>query len=93
MVNGMAACLLMFRVVFLHSWRISLVCLALELVGSLVELGFSRYGGFWVSSCLLIFPGIRSSLMLSSFGVKPPVFSFQSYSYNNLKTFSKIHHI
>ena len=26
-----------------------------------------RYGGFWVSSCLLMFPGIRSSLMFSSF--------------------------
>ena len=26
---------------FLHCWRISLVCLALKLVGSWVELGFS----------------------------------------------------
>ena len=25
-----------------------------------------RYGGFWVSSCLLMFPGIRSSVMFSS---------------------------
>ena len=24
-----------------------------------------RYGSFWMSSCLLIFPGVRSSLMLS----------------------------
>ena len=29
------------RVMFLHCWRISLVCLALKLVGSLVEIGFS----------------------------------------------------
>ena len=36
-----AACILMFRAVFLCCWRISLVCLALELVGSWVELGFS----------------------------------------------------
>ena len=36
-----AACLLMLRAVFLHCWRISMVCLALELVGSWVELGFS----------------------------------------------------
>ena len=35
-----AACLLMFRVVFLFCWRISMVCLTLELVGSLVVLGF-----------------------------------------------------
>ena len=39
-----------------------------------------RYGGFWMSSCLLMFPGIRSSLMFSSFGVKPPASGFQSYS-------------
>ena len=36
-----AACLLMLRAVFLLCWRISVVCLALELVGSWVELGFS----------------------------------------------------
>jgi len=36
-----AADILRFRAVFLHCWRISLVCLALELVGSWVELGFS----------------------------------------------------
>jgi len=29
------------RVVFLHCWRICLVCLALELVGPCVVLGFS----------------------------------------------------
>ena len=36
-----AACILMLRAVFLLCWRISMVCLALELVGSWVELGFS----------------------------------------------------
>ena len=36
-----AACLLRLRAVFLLGWRISMVCLALELVGSWVELGFS----------------------------------------------------
>ena len=35
-----AACLLMLRAVFLHCWRISLVCVALKLVGSWVELVF-----------------------------------------------------
>ena len=35
-----AACLLMLRAVFLLYWRISMVHLALELVGSWVELGF-----------------------------------------------------
>ena len=33
--------LLMLRVVFLFCWRVSMVCLLLELVGSWVELGFS----------------------------------------------------
>ena len=37
----LAACILMSMVMFLHCWRISLVCLALKLVGSWVELGFS----------------------------------------------------
>ena len=36
-----AACILMLMAVFLHFWRISVVCLALELVGSWVEFGFS----------------------------------------------------
>ena len=36
-----AGCLVMLRVVFQLCWRISMVCLALELVGSWVELGFS----------------------------------------------------
>ena len=35
-----AACLLMLRAVFLVCWRISVVLLALELVGPWVELGF-----------------------------------------------------
>ena len=42
-----AACLLTLRAVFLLCWRISTVCLALELVGCWVELGFSvRMEGF-----------------------------------------------
>ena len=36
-----AACLLMLRGVFLLCWRISVVCLALEIVASWMELGFS----------------------------------------------------
>ena len=34
-------CILIHRAVFLYCWRISVVCLALELVGYWVELGFS----------------------------------------------------
>ena len=32
-----------------------------------------------MSSCLLMFPGIRSSLVFSSVGFKPPASGFQSY--------------
>ena len=37
----LAACILMLRAVILLCWRISMVCLALKIVGSWVELGFS----------------------------------------------------
>ena len=36
-----AACILKFRSMFLQCWRICVACLALELVGSWVVLGFS----------------------------------------------------
>ena len=45
-----------------------------------------RYGGFWVSFCLLMFPGVRSFLVFSNFGFKPLASGFQSYSYSSLKT-------
>ena len=35
---------------------------------------------------LIIFPGVRSSLVFSGFGLKPPSSDFQSYSYNSFKT-------
>ena len=39
-----------------------------------------QYGGFWMSSYWLMFPGVRSSLVLSGFELKPPVSGFQSYT-------------
>ena len=39
-----------------------------------------------MSSCQLMFPGVRSSLVFSGFGLKPPASGFQSYSYSSLKT-------
>ena len=41
LVSLLAACILMLSAIFLHCWRISMACLALELVGFWVELGFS----------------------------------------------------
>ena len=45
-----------------------------------------RYGGFWMSSYQLMFPGVRSSLVFLGFGLKPPASGFQSYSFSSLKT-------
>ena len=39
-----------------------------------------RYAGFGVISYQLMFPGVRSSLVFSGFGFKPPASGFQSYS-------------
>ena len=36
-------------------------------------------------------PGVRSSLVFSGFGLKPPASGFQSYSYSSLKTSPSIH--
>ena len=36
-----AACMLTLRAMFLHCWRICMVCLGLELTGSWVMVGFS----------------------------------------------------
>ena len=45
-----------------------------------------RYGGFWLSSCQLMFPVVRHSLVFSSFGFKSLASGFQSCSYSSLKT-------
>ena len=67
-----------------------MVCLALELVGPWVVLGFSAGRRCLMSSCQLMFPGVRSSLVFSGFGLKPPAAGFQSYFYSSLKTFPSI---
>jgi len=38
-----------------------------------------------------MFPGVRSFLVFSSFGFKPPASGFQSYFYSSLKTSPSIH--
>ena len=52
------------------------VNLALEIVGSWVVLDFSVGTQAFMSFCLLMFPGIGSSLVFSSFGFKPPALAF-----------------
>ena len=51
-----------------------------------------RYGGFWMSSCQIMFPKVRSFPVFSSFGFKLPASGFQSYSYSSLKTSPSIQH-
>ena len=63
-----------------------MVCLALEFVDSGGAWFQCRYGGFWMNSYQLIFPGVKPSLVFSGFGFKPPASGFQSYSYSSLKT-------
>ena len=68
-----------------------MVCLALELVGPWVVLGFS-VGMEVFEELLLMFPGVRSSLMFSGFGLKPPASGVQFYFYSSLKTSPSIPH-
>ena len=69
-----------------------MVCLALELVGPWVVLGFSVGMEAFDELLSINVPGVRSSLVFSGFGLKPPASRFQSYSYNNLKTSPSIQH-
>ena len=69
-----------------------MVYIALELVGPWVVLDFSVGWRRLMSSCRLMFPGVRSSLVFSGFGVKPPASGFQSYFYSSLKTSPSIQH-
>ena len=63
-----------------------MICLAVELVGLLVVLGFSVGMEAFDEFLLIMFPGFRSSLMFSGFGLKPPASGFQFYFYSRLKT-------
>ena len=61
-----------------------MVCLALELVGPWVELGFSVCMEAIDELYWLMFPEFRSSLMFSGFGLKPPASGFQFYFCSSL---------
>ena len=55
-----------------------MVCLALELVGPWVVLGFSVDMEAFDELLSINVPGVRSSLVFSGFGLKPPASGFQS---------------
>ena len=69
-----------------------MVCLALELVGPWVVLGFSVGVEAFDELLLLMLPGVRSFLVFSGFGLKPPPSAFQFYFYSSLKTSPSIQH-
>ena len=51
-----------------------------------------RYGGSWMTSYQLMFLAVRSSLVFSGFGLKPPASGFHFYSYSSFKTSPSIQH-
>ena len=69
-----------------------MVCLALELVGPWMVLGFSVGMEAFDELPRLMFPGVRSFLVFSGFGLKPPASGFKSYFYSSLKTSPSIQH-
>ena len=81
-----AAYILKLRSMFLCYWRICLVCLAVELFGPWVVLGFSVGMEAFDELLSINVPGVRSSLVFSGFGLKPPASGFQFYFYSSLKT-------
>ena len=69
-----------------------MVCLALELVGPSIVLGFSLGMEVFDELLSINVPWIQDSLMFSGFGLKPPDSGFQFYFYSILKTSPSIQH-
>ena len=63
-----------------------MVCLALELVGPWVVLGFSVGMEAFDELLLINVSWIQEFSVFSGFGLKSPASGFQSYSYSSLKT-------
>ena len=72
-------------------WRICLVCLALKLVALVWCLVSVQVWRHLMSSCQLMFLGVRSSLE-SGFGLKPPASTYRSYFYSSFKASPSIQH-
>ena len=69
-----------------------MVCFALERVDPWVVLGFSVGMEVFDELLSVNVPGVRSSLVFSGFGLKPPASGSQSYFYSSLKTSPSIQH-
>ena len=82
--------MLTLRAMFLHCWRICVVCLALKLTGSWVVVGFSL--GMEAFGRSLKFHLVRSFLVFSGLGLKSPASGFQVSSSSSFKTSPTIQH-
>ena len=69
-----------------------MVCLALELTGFRVVVGFNVGMEAFGRSHYLLFPVVSSFLVFSGFGLKSPAPGFQCYSSSSLKTSPTIQH-
>ena len=69
-----------------------MVCLALELVGLWVVLGFSVGMEAFDELLSISVPWSQDFSVVSGFGLKPPASGFQSYSYSSFKTSLSIQH-
>ena len=84
--------MLTLRSMFLRCYRICVVCLALELTGSWVVVGFSVGMEAFGWSHYLMFHIVRSFLVFSGLGLKSPASGFQFYSFSSLKTSPTVQH-
>ena len=69
-----------------------MVCLALELVGPWVVLGFSVGMEVFDELLSINVPWSQEFQVFSGFGLKPPASGFQFYFYSSLKTSPSIQH-
>ena len=69
-----------------------MVCLALELVGPWVVLGFSVGMEAFDELLLINVPWSQEFSVFLGFGLKPPASGFQSYFYSSLKISPSIQH-
>ena len=83
------ACLLTCSVLLLFCWRIDMKHFSLEFAGFWVGLGLS--GGLWENSCLLMFCGVGSSLVVQSTRIKSLASVVQAWSLTVAPRFHRPH--
>ena len=84
--------MLTLRSMFLRFYRMYVVCLVLELLGSWVVVGFGIGMGAFGWTLIPMFCVVRSFVVFSGLGLKSPASGFQFYSTNSLKTSPTMQH-